>query len=86
MVVLLDTVAIILAAKTPEKLSSRVVQILESPNDTRFLSTVSLVEIAVTRSAKLWTIWSFKSCQLLRNMHFGYSTSLFSIRIPSTAN
>jgi PIN domain nuclease of toxin-antitoxin system len=46
-VVLLDTVSIILAAKTPEKLSPRVTQIFESPSDLRVVSAVSLAEIAI---------------------------------------
>jgi PIN domain nuclease of toxin-antitoxin system len=46
-VILLDTVAFIMAAKTPEKLSPRVTQILQSPSHIRVVSAVSLAEIAV---------------------------------------
>jgi PIN domain nuclease of toxin-antitoxin system len=46
-VVLLDTVAFIMAAKTPEKLSRRVTQVLESPSEIRVVSVVTSTEIAI---------------------------------------
>ena len=47
MVFLLDTVAFILAAKSPDKLGSRARRIAESQNHVRIVSPISLAEIAI---------------------------------------
>jgi PIN domain nuclease of toxin-antitoxin system len=47
---LLDTQIIVLAARTPEKLSERVRRALLDPANERYVSLVSLWEIAIKRS------------------------------------
>jgi PIN domain nuclease of toxin-antitoxin system len=45
--VLLDTAILIFAVQSPERLSSRALTVLKSPENVRELSTISLTEIAI---------------------------------------
>jgi PIN domain nuclease of toxin-antitoxin system len=91
--VLLDTVALIFAVESPERLSKRAAAILQNTENILELSAISLSEIAVKAArgklkfsaadTRLRT-WTFAYCHTPRTMHSFFSIYRPCTQIPST--
>ena len=92
---LLDTVALIFAVESPERLTKRATGILQNTENILELSAISLSEIAVKAArGKLkfsaadtrphLRTWTFAYCRTQRTMHSFFSIYRRGTRTPST--